>query len=92
MDQMTMLEMLKIDLGIVTKARDQRLTQLLLEAAKLIEREGAALDTDNSIEDAGLVIQYAGWMWRKRDTGEGMPRMLRWALNNRIFSQKASAT
>lgn len=36
-----------------------------------------------------LVVQYASWMWRKRDTGEGMPRMVRYALNNRIFAEKA---
>ena len=31
---------------------------------------------------------YAGWLWRRRDTMEGMPRMLRWALNNKVFSGK----
>ena len=35
-----------------------------------------------------LVAMYAGWLWRKRDTGDGMPRNLRWMLNNRIFSSK----
>ena len=92
MDSATMLSMLKIELGIVTTAYDTRLAQLLTTAAAMIEREGAALATATSIEDANLVVMYAAWMWRKRDTGDGMPRMLRWALNNRIFSEKASAT
>ena len=32
---------------------------------------------------------YAAYLWRSRTTGEGMPRMLRYALNNRLFSRKA---
>jgi hypothetical protein len=35
-----------------------------------------------------LVVMYAAWLWRKRDNMEGMPRMLRYALNNRIFQEK----
>ena len=27
----------------------------------------------------------AAWLWRRRDSGEGMPRMLRYTLNNRII-------
>lgn len=54
----------------------------------MITREGATLDVSN-LEDAQLVVMYSAWTWRKRDTGEGMPRMLRWALNNRIFGEKA---
>lgn len=80
---LTLLQMLKVDLGISTTAYDDRLTQFLQTAAKEIEREGYKL-TD-SIDDANLQIMYAAWMWRRRDTGAGMPRMLRWQLNNRLF-------
>lgn len=80
----TMLAMLKIDLGITATAYDDRLTQYLESAKAEIEREGVTLSAD-SVIDCNLVIQYAAWMWRKRDTGEGMPRMLRWQLNNRLF-------
>ena len=58
-----------------------------MTAEDSIRREGAALDFRNP-EDAQLVVMYAAWMWRKRDSGEGMPRMIRYALNNRIFSEK----
>ena len=75
---------LKIDLGITTTAYDARLTEYLKRAGGEIEREGIIL-TD-SIDDQNLVIFYAAWLWRKRDTGEGIPRMLRWQLNNRLFS------
>ena len=79
---------LKIDLGIMADGYDQRLTQYLHTAVIEIEREGATLDLENNIDHNSLVIDYAAWMWRKRDTGEGMPRMIRYALNNLVFSQK----
>lgn len=82
-----LLAMLKVDLGISVEVYDSRLAQYIESAKKSIIREGATL-SDDDIEDNQLVIMYAAWMWRKRDTGEGMPRMLRYALNNRIFSEK----
>lgn len=82
------LQMLKTDLGITTTAYDLRLQQYLTSAQQMIEREGVkALDL-SVLEDAQLVVMYAAWMWRRRDSQDGMPRMLRWALNNRIMSEK----
>lgn len=78
-----LLEMLKVDLGISTTAYDERLLQYLKTAAAELRREGVTL-TD-SVDDGHLQIMYAAWMWRKRDTGEGLPRMLRWQINNRVF-------
>lgn len=82
-----MLAMLKIDLGITASLYDTRLSQYLKTAQDEIEREGATLSPSDDVADANLVIQYAAWMWRKRDTGEGMPRMIRWQINNRLFSE-----
>ena len=81
-----MLSSLKTDLGISTTAFDTRLTAYLLNAQAEIQREGIVLG--DSLNDAQLTIMYAAWTWRRRDTGEGMPRMLRYALNNRLFEQK----
>lgn len=81
-----LLEALKIDLGITTTAYDERLEQYLSSAQAQIEREGITL-TD-SVDDMQIIVMYAAWMWRRRDGMEGMPRMLRYALNNRLFSQK----
>lgn len=86
-----MLEMLKIDLGITTTAYDGRLEQYLSSAQQMIEREGVTALNLSALEDMQLVVMYAAWLWRRRDTQEGMPRMLRWTLNNRIFSEKAKA-
>jgi hypothetical protein len=35
-----------------------------------------------------LIIMYAGWLWRKRESGDGMPRMVKRALNDAVFSSK----
>lgn len=88
MDQETMLVALKVDLGITTTAYDVRLSQYLMSARDAITIEG--IDLTESISDCNLIVMYAAWLWRKRDTAEGMPRMLRWMMNNRLFSQKLS--
>ena len=86
----TLLSMLKVDLGIMsTTAYDERLTQYLENAFLSIREEGASLDL-TAVKDCQLVVMYAAWTWRKRESGEGMPRMLRYALNNRIFSEKVN--
>lgn len=89
-DPTALLGALKIDLRLSTDAYDERLRAYLQNAEAAITREGATL-TDSS-EDQMLVVQYAAWTWRRRDTGEAMPRMIRWALNNRIFSQQMEET
>ena len=64
--------------------------QYIAAAKEFIEREGVALAAPYSAEDGQLIIMYAAYLFRKRDSDTGMPRMLRWALNNRIFSRKES--
>ena len=59
-----------------------------MSAREAITIEG--IDLTESISDCNLIVMYAAWLWRKRDTAEGMPRMLRWMMNNRLFSQKLS--
>ena len=82
-----MLTMLKVDLGITTDAYDTRLAQYIESAQTEITREGATLDT-TAAGDMQLIVMYAAWMWRRRDSMDGMPRMLRYQLNNRIFAEK----
>lgn len=86
MDTSGVLSMLKVDLGITTASYDQRLTALVASAEEMITREGISLTEE--LEDVQLLVMYAAWLWRSRDTGDGMPRMLRYTLNNRLFSQK----
>ena len=83
------LNLLLIDLGFIkvdTNRQDQ-LEQLIDSAVAFIQREGLSLSAPYTVEQAQLIEMYAAYLFRKRDTAEGMPRMLRWALNNAIFSQ-----
>lgn len=82
-----LLPALKIDLGITAKAFDDRLTARINTAIERIEREGCTLTDSESDKD--LVLMYAAWLWRERVTGAEMPRMVRYALNNRVLGQAA---
>ena len=84
------LEMLKVNLGISATAYDERLSMLIDAAKREIAREGITLEATPEAGDANLILMYADWLWRKRDTGEGIPRMLRYALNNRLFAEKTA--
>lgn len=87
----TILAMLKVNLQIIAgnTLQDEYLRSLITSAQQMITREGIML-TD-TIEDGNLVVMYAAYLYRKRaDDAPVMPRMLRYALNNRLFSQKVS--
>lgn len=90
MTQEDLIKLLKVDLQLTTTAFDGYLAQLLAAAEGMIAREG--VDLTDSAEDNQLRIMYADYLYRKR-AGDNpqMPRMLRWALNNRLFGQKAGA-
>lgn len=87
MNEELLLAAVHADLGIASKAFDERLLARIRTAQARIAEEGITLaDTE---EDRDLVVMYAAYLWRSRSTGEDMPRMLRYALNNRLFSRKA---
>ena len=83
------LTLLQVDLGEMypSQQRQAYLNQAISAAQAFISREG--INLTDSVEDGQLVEMYAAYLVRKRATEEAMPRMLRWALNNRLFSQKA---
>jgi hypothetical protein len=83
------LPLLQVDLGelYLTDERKNYLSQVIDAALAFIAREGITLE--DTVEDLQLVEMYAAYLVRKRNTTEAMPRMLRWALNNRLFSQKS---
>lgn len=89
----TILAMLKVNLQIIAgnTLQDAYLQNLIETAKQMITREGITLA--DTIEDGNLVVMYAAYLYRKRaDDSPVMPRMLRYALNNRLFSQKVSAS
>lgn len=93
MTQDDLLTLLQADLNMLSPdiTRTAQLQQLLSVAQQFIAREGVTLSVPYTAEDAQLIVMYAAYLFRKRATEEPMPRMLRWALNNRIFSEKAQA-
>ena len=81
---------LKVDLQISTDKMDVYLDKVIDAAKSYIATEGINLDC--STGDGMLVEMYAAYLYRRRrEENVTMPRMLRWALNNRLFSQKAGA-
>ena len=89
----TILTMLKANLQImpVNTLQGEYLNSLITAAKQMITREGITLA--DTVEDGQLVVMYAAYLYRKRaDDAPVMPRMLRYALNNRLFSQKVSAS
>ena len=93
-DDNKILVPLKIDLQISSDALDSYLLDLIHAAQEYIKTEGITLSGSDP-GDVMLVEMYAAYLYReRRNTGDAskMPRMLRWALNNRIFSRKVSGT
>lgn len=77
-----------LDLLQVSNERLAFLNHCIDSAIAFMEREGVSFSNPYSIEDGSLIVMYASYLFNKRKTDEGMPRMLRWALNNRLFAQK----
>lgn len=86
MSNSELLVILKVDLGISNTAYDERLTQYIESARSKIKEEG--INLNDSINDDELIVMYAAYIWRNRASGNAMPRMLRYALNNRLMSEK----
>lgn len=85
------LTILKTDLQVSAAAIDGYLAHLIDAAREYITTEGITLD--DSTGDALLIEMYAAYLYRdRRGESKGMPRYLRWAMNNRLFHEKASAT
>lgn len=85
---LTLLERLKIDLGIVNSTLyDERLTYLLNSAQKEVESWiGEEVNPENDL-DAELIIDYARWQWISRREPTSMSDSLKYRLNCRAFSK-----
>lgn len=89
-DPAAALPILRQDLQNPPQATDEYLAHLLSVAESRISDEGIILT--GSIDDLNLVVMYASWLYRCRNKDDNpMPRMLRWALNNRLFGPKREA-
>lgn len=87
MDSETILTMLHYNIEIPPEntLMDEYLEALIEAAQAEIAREGITLAEG----DENLVVMYAAYLYRKRaEDSPSMPRMLRYALNNRVFAEK----
>lgn len=85
------LELLRSDLQNPPESQNNFLRHCLAVAEERILAEGITL-TD-SVDDTDLVVMYASWRYRCRNKDNNpMPRMLRFALNNRLFGEKGKVS
>ena len=82
------LAILKNDLLISTNAQDSFLKYTIETARRNIETEGITIQ--DTISDGMLIEMYAAHLYRTRREPAPMPRMLRWALNNRLLHEKGA--
>ena len=96
-----LLVMLKNNLEIITdymdaeaaEAKSNELMVYINAAKEFIQREGITIV--DTVGDALLIVMYAAWLYERRKSADSygiMPRMLRWNLNNRLFSEHVSGT
>jgi hypothetical protein len=83
----TILNLLKIDLGITHSIRDTYFIQLLQGSVKEIEKRGITLDL-NKTEDQMLLADYAAWIYRKRTEDTPLANNIQHRLRNRIIEER----
>lgn len=92
MTDQEILVLVKQNLSIMHTAQDEYLVSLITTSESSIQEEGITLDLGDA-KDVNLVVMYTAYLFRKRaEDNPVMPRMLRYALNNRLFSEKARVT
>ena len=86
-----LLVLVKANLAIARSTWDDYLTNMINVSKQSIAREGITLE--DTFEDNNLIVMYTSYLYRKRaDDIPAMPRMLRYALNNRLFAEKCKIT
>lgn len=88
--KVTLLNLLKLDLGITHNLRDAYFNNLLVSSQNEIERTGIVLDFE-SVDDQMLTVDYAAWSYRNRQVDTPLSRNLQFRINNRVI-KKAGIT
>ncbi|EGO2729454.1 phage head-tail connector protein [Enterococcus faecalis] len=81
------LELLKVNLGIMSKNRDTYLSTIIESVVSELQTEqGVSIDLDNELH-VMFIVDYSAWRYRSR--GEGiLPRNLQFRLHNLVLSEK----
>jgi len=83
----TLLNLLKLDMGITHNLRDAFFMKLLDGTMQEIKRRGITLDL-NSADDQMLVVDYASWMYRKRQEDVPLASNIQHRIRNRIIKER----
>lgn len=84
------LNFVKINLGISSDAYDTAIKNDIGFARRSLADYGLNLDETDPVtgaSDAYIVIMFTTWLWRERENGAKMPRMLETAINDRFTHQ-----
>lgn len=81
------LELLKVNLGIMSKNRDKYLATIIESVVNELKTEqGVSIDLDNELH-VMFIVDYSAWRYRSR--GEAiLPRNLQFRLHNLVLSEK----
>ncbi|MDQ8571340.1 hypothetical protein Q3F85_11360 [Enterococcus faecium] len=81
------LELLKVNLGIMTDKRNEYLLSIIDSVISELESEQGILIDNNDDLHIMFIIDYSAWRYRSR--GEGvMPRNIQFRLHNLVLSMK----
>ena len=81
------LELLKVNLGIMTDKRNEYLLSIIDSVISELESEQGIIIDNNDDLHIMFIVNYSAWRYRSR--GEGvMPRNLQFRLHNLVLSMK----
>ncbi|EGP5143024.1 hypothetical protein CYQ73_12500 [Enterococcus faecium] len=81
------LELLKVNLGIMTDKRNEYLLSIIDSVISELESEQGILIDNNDDLHIMFIVDYSAWRYRSR--GEGvMPRNIQFRLHNLVLSMK----
>lgn len=84
----TVLEMLKVDLGISHQSRDVYLNNVIQGCVEELKGKGIMLDLDQT-DDVMLLSDYAAWRYRKRTEDVPLAKNLDLRIKNAITKERA---
>ena len=83
----TILNLLKLDLGITHNLRDAFFIQLIQGTIEEIEKRGINLNL-NKASDQMLISDYSAWTYRKRQEDLPLANNIQARLRNRIIEER----
>lgn len=84
-----LLKLLKIDLGITHDKRDTYFNTLIEASIKELALKGINIDRDTAEADEQmLIVDYAAWIYRKRQEDIPISANLQWRIRNRKIKNR----